>query len=210
MYEDIIIVGRGSHAKSIVQIIEDANKYRILGFTVAAEDDVNGEYLGYPILGRDDVLVGYFEKRIKNLAIGIGGFKDNSLRKKIFEKYCRFNFPKIIHPSANIAKNVTIQEGSVVFPGVILNTGVKIGKNVILATKCSVDHETEIKDHVLLSAGVTVGGGSVIHSEVLCALGCSIISGVEVGAEILVGAGAVVVKSLNEKGIYIGVPAKMV
>ena len=54
--------------------------------------------------------------------MGIGGFKNNDLRKKFFLKFKQigFNVVNAIHPSSIISKNVAVGEGVVIFQGVII------------------------------------------------------------------------------------------
>lgn len=208
--EDIIILGRGGHAKVVIDIIEAAGLYNIIGITDVSIDEANS-YRGYPMLGDDDVLSVYFENGVKNVAIGLGGYRNNNNRKEVFNKVkiMGFNVPVLIHPSAIISNSVVVCEGSVIFSGVNINTDVKIGKNNIIATGANIDHETSLGDHVLISAGVTIGGNVEIANEVLIALGSNIISGVKIKEKIVVGAGAVVVNDLIDIGTYIGCPAKL-
>ncbi len=208
--QDIIILGSGGHAKVVIDIIEAADVYNIIGITDVSIEKENS-YCGYPILGDDDILSDFFKKGVQNVAIGVGGYRNNNKRKEVFNKVKLMGFyiPVLIHPSANISKSVIIDEGCVIFQGVNINTDVKIGKNNIIATGSNIDHETSLGNHVLISAGVTIGGNVEIEDEVLCALGSKIISGVRIKGNVVVGAGAVVVNDLIEKGIYLGCPAKL-
>jgi UDP-perosamine 4-acetyltransferase len=208
--EDIIILGTGGHSKVVIDIIEAGDLYNIIGITDASIDETT-LYRGYPILGNDDVLLDYLKKGVTNVAIGVGGFRNNNNRKRIFNKVklMGYNIPVLIHPSAVISNSVVLKEGSVIFSGVNINTDVTIGENNIIATGANIDHDTILRDHVLISAGVTIGGNVEIANEVLCALGSNIISGVKINEKIVVGAGAVVVNNLLENGTYIGCPAKL-
>jgi sugar O-acyltransferase (sialic acid O-acetyltransferase NeuD family) len=207
--EKIIIIGSGGHAKIILDILEKINKYEIIG--VVTEDTMDN-FNGYPILGNDEVLSDLLKKDIKNVAMGIGGLRDNFLRKKIFEKVKKqgFNVISVIDPSAIISKSVSLGEGVVIFAGVVINTGVFIGNNVIIATSSTIDHETKVEDHVLISAGVTIGANDLIQEGALLSLGSKVISGLKIGKNILVGAGAVVVSDCMDTGTYLGVPARKV
>ena len=42
--EKIIIIGTGKHAKVVTDILEDMNKYKIVGF-ISEENHVNNEFL---------------------------------------------------------------------------------------------------------------------------------------------------------------------
>src|SRR5690606_32020947 len=129
------------------------------------------------------------------LAMGVGGFTDNTLRTAIFDslKAKGFSFINVIHPFASISPTAVLGEGVVIFPGVVLNTEVRIGNNTIIATGSCIDHETVIGDNVLVSAGVIVGGYVKIEESVVIALGAKIVSGIVIGSNALVAAGAVVV-----------------
>lgn len=208
MREKVIIVGDGGHAKIIIDILQEMDYYNILGVTSKEKD--KKQFFGLPVLGNDDVLEDYFKKGMKNIAIGIGGFKDNKLREVIFNKYLSkgFNIINAIHPKSIIAKSTIMGKGVVIFPGVILNPEVKLGNNVIIATGSTIDHETIIEDHCLISAGVTIGADTKIGEETLCALGSKIISAVSIGNKCLIAAGAVVVSDIEANSKVFGVPAK--
>lgn len=211
MKEDIIILGTGGHAAVLIDIIESAGKYNIIGVTDISTAQ-GTTYKGYTILGNDSILEDYFNRGCRNVAIGVGGYKNNIFRSDLFKKMKKIGFkiPSHIHPSANISKTVEVGEGSVIFSGVNINSNVVIGQNNIIATGSNIDHNTVLSNDVLISAGVTVGGYVKISEKVLCALGCNVISGVEIGSEILVGAGAVVVKSIYQRGTYLGTPARLI
>ncbi len=208
MKNKVIIVGDGGHAKVVIDIIEEENKYEIIGVTTAETE--TGLFCGYDILGNDDVLLSYKKKGINNVAIGIGGFKDNVLRTKIFTKLTDMglNIINAIHPSAIISKTVTLGKGLVVFPNVTINTDAIIGNNIIIATNSSIDHETIIESDSLISAGVTIGAYSRICKGSLCAIGSTVVSGVNIGVNVLVAAGVVVVNSIESEKKVFGIPAK--
>lgn len=208
--EDVIVIGAGGHAKIVIDILEETGCYNIVG--LIAKDNEGKLFYGYPILGDDDALPTYFKKGITCVAIGVGGFKNNVLRKNIFERLNSLGFCVIsaIHPKAVISKTAELGDGNVVFAGVVINPDVEIGDNCIIATGATIDHETVIESHVLISAGVTVGGCSVIEEGALCALGSKVISGVKVGKNALVAAGAVVVSDIAPDSTVFGIPARAV
>lgn len=207
--EDIIIVGAGGHAQIVIDIIEKQGKYNIVAL-IAGSSEKKNNLFGYPIKIGDDQLELLFKQGITNIAIGIGGFRDNTVRIEVFERVKKigFNLPPIVHPNAVLGKSVVIGEGSVVFAGVVLNPLVTIGINSIVATSSSVDHESNIGNHVLISAGVTIGAFATIGDCTLIALGAKVISGINISNNVLVAAGSVVVKNIEAHKIVFGIPAK--
>lgn len=207
--EKIILIGTGGHAGVVLDILNEIDQYEIIGVTTKGLN--KGDYFkDILVLGDDSVLAEFKKKGIDKVALGIGGFKDNYLRKSIFLylKELGFEVISVVHPKSIISRTVEIGEGACIFPGVIINSNVRIGNNVIIATGSSIDHETIIEDHVLISAGVTIGACSLIKQEALIALGAKIVSGISIGAETLIAAGAVVVQDIaNNEKVY-GIPAK--
>lgn len=208
MKEKVIIVGDGGHAKIVIDILQEMKQYEILGVT---SKQINKQsFYGLPVLGNDDILEDYYKKGIKNIAIGIGGFKDNELRTKIFNNFLSkgYNIINAVHPKSIIANSVIMGKGVVIFAGAILNPEVKLGNNVIIATGATIDHETVVDDHCLISAGVTIGANTKIGEGTLCALGSKLISEITIGANVLVAAGAVVINDIKSNNKIFGIPAK--
>lgn len=208
MKEKVIVIGDGGHAKIVIDILGYYEKYEIIGVT--SKEPKSEKFYGHPIIGTDEVLEGFFKKGVTNVAIGIGGFTNNELRKQLFIKVKKigFNVISAIHPNAIISKKATLGEGTTIFAGVVINPDVIIGDNCVIATSSSIDHETIVEDHCLISAGVTLGANCLIKEGTLCALGAKIISGVKVGENALIAAGAVVVKDIVRNSKVFGVPAK--
>jgi len=205
----VIIVGSGGHAKVVIDILNEMDDIEIIGIT-SNSMEAGADFLNYPILGDDRILVKYANKKNYYAAMGLGGYRDNILRKKIFNglKEQGINFLNVVHPSTTISKSAIIGEGVVVFPGVVINAEVQIGNNSIIATGSTIDHETIIGNHVLVSAGVTVGAYTKIEDEVLLALGSKVISGINIGHGSLVAAGSVVIGNVEKNKKVYGIPAK--
>ncbi|HET8887033.1 MAG TPA: NeuD/PglB/VioB family sugar acetyltransferase [Salinimicrobium sp.] len=210
MKEDVIILGKGGHAKTIIDMIEEQGIYNIVGVTDYEVSEA--EFAGYPVLGTDDVLPGYFKKGVKNAVIGVGGFRNNDLRIKLFNraKKVGFNLPVIVHHSAIVSKTSKIGEGTVIKRGAIVDTDVTIGKNNVLELGSTVGHESKVGDHVLISANSIVSAYDIIEDDVFLAVSSTIISGLKVCSGTLIGAGSVVVKDIEQPGTYFGLPAKLI
>lgn len=207
--EKVILIGGGGHAKIVVDIIKKSGLYEIEAIIVNNISDCDNTW-NYPVFEGDEKFIEFKQKGIEKAVIGIGGYKNNDNRKRIFEnlKNLGLSVCNVIDPSAIISESVIFGEGNVIFPGVILNAGVRIGNNVIVATGSTIDHETILEDNVLISAGVTIGAYSIIKDSALVALGAKIISGIEIGPNSLIAAGAVVVNNIKANEKVFGIPAK--
>ena len=75
MKKDIIIVGCGGHAKSVIEVIESTKIWNIIGL-IGLEDELNQKILGYEVIGTDKDLKN-IRKICSNCIIGIGQIKDS-------------------------------------------------------------------------------------------------------------------------------------
>ena len=120
----VVIIGASGHAKVIADIVIKSGD-ELVGFL----DDNTAlpeEIIGYPYLGIVDKYLDYSEKCY--FIIGIG---NNSIRKKIAGKIS-VNWYTAIHPSAQIAIDVQICEGTAIMANVVVNTSASIGKHCII------------------------------------------------------------------------------
>jgi len=113
----------------------------------------------------------------------------------------------IAHPTAWVAENATIGAGSQLLAGSIVGAEAKVGRQCIINTKASVDHENVLEDGVELAPGATLCG--LVHVGVngwVCA-GATVLPRVKIGSDAIVGAGAVVVQDVPDGVTVVGVPA---
>ena len=202
MPEQVIIIGAGGHARVIADILL-CRGADLLGYL---DDETADHFPGQNVLGRVEDAIRY-AGRVKFI-IGIGR---NALREKIaLGLDGKVEFFTAVHPSAVIAKDVALGEGTVVMANAVINPGAVIGKHVIINTAATVDHDCVLEDYVHLSPGVHLSG--TVHVGKRCWLGTGsvVINNVGLAPDCVVGAGAAVVENLTESGVYVGVPARKV
>jgi acetyltransferase EpsM len=116
----------------------------------------------------------------------------------------------IAHPSAIISPSSVIGAGSVVMQGSMIQTLVKIGSHVIINTRSSVDHDCEIGDFVHIAPGAVLCGRVTVGEGTLIGAGAVLLPGVRIGRWAQVSAGAVVFRDVQDGGVVIGNPARVI
>ncbi|MBX3740910.1 MAG: acetyltransferase [Akkermansiaceae bacterium] len=202
----VIIIGGGGHAKVVASTLQAAGQ-PVLGFT-----DTGGarpEMSGIPQLGGDEAIAGYDPSSVE-LVFGIGCIQPGPARAAIFHRFkgMGYDFRTVVHPTAWVAPDVEIGEGTVVFAGAIVQPGTRIGVNTILNSRSSVDHDCRIGSHVHIAPGAVLSGAVVVGDGAHLGVGCTIIQGLTIGGEALVGAGSVVVRDVAAGHRVFGVPAR--
>lgn len=145
-----------------------------------------------------------------DMFIAIG---ENYTRKKIYEKVLKYGFKvvNLIHPSAVISSSASLdKEGIVIMPLVVINAKAKIEKGVILNSSCIIEHECEVGAFSHISVGAKCAGNVKIGKLCFLGINSAILPNLTLADESILGGGAVLVKSQNEKGIFVGLPAKRV
>jgi sugar O-acyltransferase (sialic acid O-acetyltransferase NeuD family) len=206
--DEIILIGAGGHARACVDVIELSGQYKIAGF-IEKDETSSQKNLGYSIIGTDDDLDS-FRKNYTNVLITIGQIKFPSKRIRLYQllQEMGFTLPVIISPRAYVSKHARIGAGTIVMHDAIINANAKIGGNCIINNKALIEHDTAIGDHCHISTGAIVNGEVIVGNESFIGSGAVIKQCISIGINCVVGAGAVVTKNLEEKGVYVGAPAK--
>lgn len=204
MPKDVIIIGAGGHARVIADIITKSND-NVIGFL---DDNLSLQekkiYLDKKVIGTTKDINKY---KNNYFVIGIG---NNNIRENISNDH-DLKWYTAIHPSAIIANEVSIEVGSVIMAGSIINTGTKIGKHCIINTRSSLDHDNIIENYVHISPGATLAGTVHIKEKTWICAGATIINNITIAKNNIIGAGSVVIKDINkEDSIYVGVPARKI
>lgn len=145
------------------------------------------------------------------VVVGIGdNFRRSRVVHQLTDSIPGIEFATAIHPTAVLARDVSIGAGSVIMAGAIVNTGATIGEHVILNTNSSVDHDCNVGGFASIAPRVALGGNVNLGGCSAVGIGASVSHGVSIGEHTVVGAGAVVVKSLPSYSVCYGVPARVI
>src|SRR5437763_4925915 len=109
MKERLFVFGSSGHASVVIDAIERGKQYEIAGL-IDTFSKPGHEVLGYTVLGGEDQMTDFAAQYGANkIAVAVG---DNWNRAAIVSRLQAvlpsIGFPPIIHPSAEIARSVTI------------------------------------------------------------------------------------------------------
>lgn len=200
--EDIILIGCGGHAKSVVDSIESAGKYNIVGFL----DYKAEKYKQYEVIGKDEKLEELFLSGIKNAFVTIGYMGKSMLRNDIYDKLKKigFSIPSIVDSSAILASDVQISEGVYIGKGAIVNSNAVIDKMSIVNTGAIVEHDCKVGSFSHVAVGSVLCGAVSIGKNVLIGANATILQERSIGDFSIIGAGVTVRKSIKENITFCG------
>jgi sugar O-acyltransferase (sialic acid O-acetyltransferase NeuD family) len=201
----LLIVGAGGHARVLIDIAEKQGRYRVAGLIDEQAHLAGTSLMGYPVLGGSDLL--HREDVPAHAIVAIGAPEARAAWQEHLEAL-GFQMAVLVHPSAQVARDVGLGAGTVLMAGSAVNPGSRLGRGVILNTGASVDHDCQVGDFVHVAPGARLAGGVRVGARAHLGIGCCVIQNVSIGAGAVVGAGAAVVRPVPAGVTVVGVPAR--
>lgn len=200
----LCIIGASGHGKVVANIAQKMGEYNEIFFL---DDAVKGNCMGFSVLGKTDLAFSLLETIDIFIAIG-----NAEIRAKFLEALigAGAQIPILIHPNTSIGTNVSIGVGTVLMAGTIINPESKIGRGCVVNTASSVDHECVIDDYVHVAVGAHLCGNVKVGKYTWIGAGTTVRNNISICGQCTIGAGSVVLKDIEEPGIYVGVPAKRI
>ncbi len=212
--EKIVILGAGGLAREALEVIKQANretktsKREILGF-IDEDPKKRGVLLnGYPVLGDFD----WFSTTDTTDIRAVCAIGNNEAREKVTKKAenLGIKFTNVVHPNVQMSEFVKLGKGVIICAGNIITCNIEIGNHVFINLDCTIGHDTILEDYVNLAPGAHISGDCRLLEGSHIFTGAVIIPGVTVGKWSVIGAGAVVLESIPDYTVAVGVPAKVI
>lgn len=203
--EDIVLLGFGGHAKSVVDTIEKQGKYRIIGFLDVPENN-KVFYRGYTVIGGDQDAASYFQKGVHNAFITVGYLGSSRTRNKLYTmlKEAGFCLPVIQDETAVLSLDCVVEEGTYIGKNVILNANSHIHKMGIINTGAIVEHDCQVGEFSHVAVGAVLCGNVWVGNETLVGANATVIQECKIGNNVIVGAGCTVLQDIEDNQKYYG------
>ncbi|MEX2514393.1 MAG: acetyltransferase [Cyclobacteriaceae bacterium] len=188
------IYGASGHGRVIIDLLENGQ-----GVQGIFDDDPGiTEMLGHTVSGCIPETFIFDHPLV--LAIG-----DNATRKKLYQKYMgRAQFATLIHPSAIISRRAHLEPGGVILERAIVKVNCRLGKQVIVNTGASIDHDCVIGDFAHIAPQATLCGGIQVGEGTLVGANSTVLPNLKIGAWCKIGAGSLVLSDVPDGATWIG------
>lgn len=143
----LIILGAGGYGRTVADIARQSGKYTEVCFL----DDNSADKR---VIGKCSDYINYISLDTELYP----AFGNNEGRLQWIERLeaAGANIPTIIHDTAYVSPEVTIERGTVILPKAIINTGVVINRGCIINCGAIIDHGCVIEDGVHICLGAIV------------------------------------------------------
>lgn len=206
----LYIVGTGGFAKEVAQVAAmlnaHASEWKAIRYI--SEHPNEAGPLPYGSIGGDDQFLTDLDEEA-DVAIGVG---EPRIRQKIVETLRRkpnLRFPNLIHPRVDIDPTVVrMGEGNFIANGSVLTCDIVLGNHNLINYTATIGHDCRIGSFNVINPGANVAGHVRLEDACLVGTGAQILAHLRIASRTVIGAGAVVTKSIDEPGIYTGIPAR--
>ncbi|MGV8125864.1 MAG: transferase [Methanothrix sp.] len=218
MSRNIVILGAGGFAREMYWHIKESIPQAKMVFANDLKETekiaINGQII--PVIKNwdfDCVPVDSFNKsfeKFKEFVIGVGSPK---IKRILVRKALASGLvpaPTIIHPRALVqGDDCEIGIGSIISPGCVITTNVRIGNYVLLNLNCTVGHDTILGDYVTCNPGCCISGNVTLGEGVMLGTGTVIREKINIAQDVQTGAQSCVVKDILDSNITVaGIPAR--
>ncbi|MDR3156983.1 MAG: acetyltransferase [Lactobacillales bacterium] len=200
--ENILIYGISQEAQQIKYYLDLEKQKKVVAFVVDRDYMKTKTLLGLPVIEFENITQVYPQDKY-SIIISFGYKNMVRNRQKKFEQVRNLGY-KILSFISNKAHVFTdeVGEGTIIFPGVVIEPFVRIGKGNFFESSVTIAHHSQIGNFNYFSPGATVCGDTNIKDN--CFLGAGSVVGNSLTMEPLtcVGAGCTITKSTNEYDAY--------
>lgn len=211
MQQELVVLGGANALREVIGIVNALNAVGHDLAIIGVLDDSNeltGQVLhGIPVLGKLD--------HAHNLpscqfVFAIGSVSNHYHRSSIIERLGISNdrFVTLVHPTAEVDVTAKIGRGCIIHKGVSVGPGVELGDFVVIAVNSAIGPDVMIKDFVLITSFVLILSRAVIKKASYIGSMSCIIEDVVVGEMARVGVGSVVNRSVPDRALAMGNPAR--
>jgi sugar O-acyltransferase (sialic acid O-acetyltransferase NeuD family) len=205
----VIILGASGGCLDIVDIIEkiNSNKNEIEILGILDDKIKNIKDKKYKVIGSFKDIKKFEKHNDIFYTTAIGNENNFAIRKKTILnlKVKKKKFINIIHPSANLAKNVEIGHGNIIHNNVSISRSVIIKNFCLLLPGVVIGHDSKIGSFNILNASSTLGGFVNLGENCYLGQGSNLRDKIKVSKQSLIGMGSIITKNIKKKGKYFGI-----
>ena len=208
MKKNVVIFGVKDTAELAWWYLQHDSDYTVVAFTVHQQYIEQSTFHDLPVVPFEEISKHYPPDQFQLFA-PMTGVKMNTVRKAVYESIKALGYSMIsyISSKATICGN-SIGENCFILEDNTIQPFTTIGNNVVLWSGNHIGHHGIIEDHVFFTSHVVLSGHCRVKERAWFGVNATIRDYTTIGEGCLISMGALVTKSTEDNGFYMGSPAK--
>ena len=179
----LLILGTGAFAASAISLARESGGYEVEGFVESlSRENCQNTLADRPILWIENISPMAATHKV---ICALGTTRRSEIIQQAYA--CGFTFVTLVHPSAQLPRESTVGEGSIVSRGCIIAAYTDIGRHVLLNSGCLIGHHVKISDFCTVSPGANIGGSVTLGEKTYIGMGATVLDHITIGAGCVVG-----------------------
>jgi sugar O-acyltransferase (sialic acid O-acetyltransferase NeuD family) len=206
----VIIFGIKDFAELAWYYLKNDSPHDVVAFTVNRDYlPPDNKFHDLPVLPFEDLIQSHPAPQFQLFApMSPKGM--NKPREEIYDKIKAMGYTMVSYISSKVTMfDNVIGDNCFILEDNTIQPFTRIGNNVVLWSGNHIGHHGLIEDHVSFTSHVVMSGHVRIGKYSFLGVNATLRDGIELAEGTLVGMGAVVSKSTEPWGVYIGNPAKI-
>ncbi|MDR2034339.1 MAG: acetyltransferase [Helicobacteraceae bacterium] len=207
------IYGCGGLGREILELARDINEVNSKWDDAIFIDDSkrSAQINGAKVYTFEELKANHFNAQKElTIVIAIG---EPAVRAALKEKVLTAGFAltdALIHPLAKVAKDATIEKGSIVCYGAFISNAVIIKSSALIQPSVCVGHDTIVGENCVISSFTALAGACSIGDNCYIGMNAAVREKTSIGNWSIVGMGSIVHSDIPEGVIALGSPARVV
>lgn len=204
----LAIIGTGQFSEQIMDMITEKSNLEVVGFY----DDFTRvkTFQGKPVLGKIANISADYDKKVFDCIFIAIGYKHLKFKHSLLNRFNAIPLANVvsesavIHPSSKLLGSVAIYPMTYIGPNCTLNKGSVLNVNSFLP------HDNSVGECSFISVGVNVGGNTFIGERCFIGIGSTLVDGINIISDTTIGASSLVLRNIEQNGLYFGSPVKKI
>lgn len=202
---DLVLVAASGLAREVLEVERDAGRYRRI---LLVDDDPrlwDTRVDGAPVVGPVERAADLDADLL--VCAGRGTARRDLVRRLAGLGVAPTRYARTRHPAAQVPPSCTVGAGSILLGHVVLTTGVRVGRHVVVMPGVTLTHDDVLHDHATLCAGVSLGGHVTVGEAAYLGMNACVRERVTIGAGATLGMGSALLRDQPAGETWYGVPA---